>query len=208
MPATRFSTVTATELQEASAEQLASQCQTGCREAFELLVAQFESRIFNFLCHLVPNRHDAEDLTQDTFLKAYQNIHRYDSAYAFSSWLFTIARRTASNFRRDAKAFEPLEGDEPGDTTDPAVLLETKDESTALWQAARKLKPKQFEALWLRYGEGFSIEETAKIMRMHQIHVRVLLHRGRLHLAKILRHDSRVAYAEAPTNWRMKQLIV
>ena len=58
---------------------------------------------------------------------------------------------------------------------------------TSIWKVAKKLKPNQYEALWLRYGEGFSISETAEIMNTNQIHVKVLLHRGRKQLAEHLK---------------------
>ena len=76
-------------------EQLAERSRAGCRESFELLVEHFERRLFHFLYQMTRNRHDAEDLTQVTFLKAYQNISAYESQHAFSAWLFTIAKRTA-----------------------------------------------------------------------------------------------------------------
>jgi RNA polymerase sigma-70 factor (ECF subfamily) len=65
----------------------------------------------------------------------------------------------------------------------PANLLAVKDDADALWQLARALKPRQREALWFRYGEGFSIAETARAMRTNEIHVKVLLHRARARLA-------------------------
>ena len=70
---------------------------------------------------------------------------------------------------------------------DPSVLLERKDEESSIWKLARTLKPNQYTALWLRYGEGFSTAETARIMKTNQIHVKVLLHRARGHLAKSLK---------------------
>ena len=146
---------------ETAAEQLAEQSQAGCRSAFEKLVELHESRIFSFLLRLTRNRHDAEDLTQETFVKAYRNIHRYQPAYAFASWLFTIARRTAFSHFRSARPTEEIADDARADSEDPGTLMERKDESASLWKLARTLKPKQYEALWLRYGEGFSVAEVA-----------------------------------------------
>ena len=179
--------VTAVDQQELSTERLVDQCKTGCRESFAALMERHQPRVFNFLCQLSGNRHDAEDLTQETFLKVFQNIHRFQSSHAFTTWLFTIAKRTAYNHFRSTKRFQELSTEEEIDWNDPARLLEEQDEKTSLWKLARVLKPDQYEALWLRYGEGFSIEETAGILRTNQIRVRVLLHRARKHLAKTLR---------------------
>jgi RNA polymerase sigma-70 factor (ECF subfamily) len=174
------------EHNEASPEQLAEQCKAGCRESFEALVEQFEKRIFSFLCQFTGNSHDAEDITQETFLKAYRNIHRYNSTYAFATWLFTIAKRTALSHFRSVKPSEELSNETDAELVDPAAALEAKEEKDSLWKLAKRLKPNQYEALWLRYGEGFSVAETAQIMNTNQIHVKVLLHRARGQLAKRL----------------------
>ena len=165
-------------------EQLAERSRAGCRESFELLVEHFERRLFHFLYQMTRNRHDAEDLTQVTFLKAYQNISAYESQHAFSAWLFTIAKRTALNHYRGKRLVAELPEDLEAETENPSVVLEKKDEHFAIWQSAKSLKPDQSEALWLRYGEGFSITETARIMNTNSIRVRVLLHRARAALAK------------------------
>ena len=170
-----------------SSEKLAAQCQAGSREAFELLVEHYEKRVFNFLFQLAGNPHDAEDLTQETFLKAHQNIHRFNPALGFSTWLFTIAKRTAFNHFRGAKHFEELPPEGEVDFDDPSILLEQKDEKTSLWKMAQRLKRDQYEVLWLRYGEGFSIAETAAILNTNQIRIRVLLHRARKNLGQRLR---------------------
>src|SRR5881296_3016997 len=62
-----------------SPERLVEESKAGSAEAFGLLVEHFEHRIFNFLCQMTGNTHDAEDLAQETFLKAYRSIHRFDS---------------------------------------------------------------------------------------------------------------------------------
>ncbi|MSU20695.1 MAG: RNA polymerase sigma factor [Pedosphaera sp.] len=179
--------MTLVDQNELSPEELAEQCKAGCRESFEMLVEQFEKRIFNFLYHFTGNSHDAEDITQETFLKAYQNMHRYDSAYAFATWLFTIAKRTAISHFRSKKPSEELSADTEADLADPSAALEAKEERVSLWNLAKTLKSNQYETLWLRYGEGFSIAEIAQVMNTNQIHVKVLLHRARRHLAKRLR---------------------
>ena len=170
-----------------SAEELALRCQDGCLESFEKLVDQFEARIVNFLVKMVNSRHDAEDLAQDTFVKAYKNIHRFDPKYKFTTWLFTIAKRTAMNHYRAAKSTVELTPEKEIDERDPSVALEEKDQAEGLWEKAKRLlKPNQYDALWLRYGEGFSIGETAKVMRTNELRVRVLLHRARNKMAKHL----------------------
>ena len=171
---------------ELTLEELAEQCKAGDRNAFEPLVQRLESRVTFFLYRMVGNMDDAADLAQDSFVKAYKNIHRYDSKYSFTTWLFTIAKRTALNYFRSAKPTVEFQEYTELEEAHPRSLLESKDETHTLWaMAKRMLKPKQFEALWLRYGEDFTIEETARIMKTNQIRVRVLVHRAR---GTLMRH--------------------
>jgi RNA polymerase sigma-70 factor (ECF subfamily) len=156
------------------------EAQNGSLTAFEVLVEKHHARIYNFIWQFVRNQHDAEDLTQDTFVKAYRAISRFDAKYSFTAWLFTIARRTAINHYQRAKITEELSSDLTTGTTDPADSAAAKDHAESIWKVAeRLLKPKQYEALWLTYGEGFSNVETAQIMRNNPIYVKVLLHRAR-----------------------------
>jgi RNA polymerase sigma-70 factor (ECF subfamily) len=174
------------EQTELSPEELARRSQAGCLESFEQLVRRYENQIFNFLRQFTRNPHDAEDLTQETFVKAYRSLHRYRPSLAFAPWLFVIARRTAASHFRSASQFEELPVDSEAAEETPATALEQSDEHKSLWKLVRMLKPKQAEALWLRYAEGFSVAETARIMRTNQVHVKVLLHRARSNLFKML----------------------
>jgi len=176
-----------------SIQQLAERSRAGCRESFNALVECFEGRIYNFIYQVTRNQHDAEDLTQVTFLKAYQNIRAYETTHAFSAWLFTIAKRTALNHCRDRRLAAELPEDLESDTESPSLVLQKKDEHLAIWQLAKTLKQDQHQSLWLRYGEGFSITEVARIMNTNSIRVRVLLHRARASLAKrMMRTDQKI----------------
>lgn len=174
------------ECQKLSSEQLAKLCQAGCSDSFEHLVRLNAGRIYNFVYQMVGNRADAEDLTQETFVKVYQNLSRYDSACSFAPWLFAIARRTVVNHYRQRVNHEPLPEEIGTDERHPALAMEQRDMQISLWNLARKLKKSQYEALWLRYGEGFSVAEVARVMHTNSIYVKVLLHRARSRLAKAL----------------------
>jgi len=166
-------------------EQLVLACQGGCGESFAQIVGLYQERIFNYLLRLTRSPHEAEDLTQETFLKAYRGLQRYARRYSFTTWLFTIAKRTAINHFRSNRHYEalPENDDFPSSGANPSDELASKDDQASLWALAGKLPPKQREALWLRYGEGLSVAEAAAVMRTRQIYLRVLLHRGRKQLA-------------------------
>ena len=86
--------------------QLAIAAQGGCIESFEALVEQFEKPLYRFLLTKTGNHHQAEDLVQDTFLITYRKLNRFNPAYPFSSWIFTIANRLAISYFRKQKPMQ------------------------------------------------------------------------------------------------------
>jgi RNA polymerase sigma-70 factor (ECF subfamily) len=171
-----------------TSEELAARSATGDGEAFAALVERHTDRLFNLLFQWVGNGHDAEDLVQETFLRAYRNLGRYQPARPFLPWLFTIARRAASSHWRKVRPTEELDSaaDEADPGADPSAHAMAEERVASVWRMARRLRPKQYRALWLRYGEGFEIGEVAQVLGTNSIHVKVLLHRARTELTRML----------------------
>jgi RNA polymerase sigma-70 factor (ECF subfamily) len=166
-------------------DTLALRAQAGCEDAFGELVKLLGPRLHNFLFQLLGNTHDAEDVTQETFIRAYKGLPHFQATRAsVTTWLYAIARNTAITHLRRRKSSQPLDDFEFSTDVNPSLLLETRDENRALWTLARSLKPREFEVLWYRYGEGFAVAEIARVMSLTQIHIKVLLHRARKHLAE------------------------
>lgn len=166
-----------------SDKELVSEVAAGSQTSFEELVARYSPRLFHFLRHKVSTEEDIEDLIQETFLKVFRNIGRYNPDFKFSTWLYTIAVRLAISSYRSNKTkdmtFVPVSS-----SPEPPEIVIQKEESQNIWILARALKKDQYEALWLRYAEDLSVKEIAKVMKKTQVYVRVLLHRARLNLAK------------------------
>ena len=157
----------------------------GDARAFENLVQLHHRRVFNFVFQMTRQRQDAEDITQQTFVKALQHIHRVDVARPIINWLLTIARRTALNHFRSARKWEFVPADLASGDPSPARQLEQQERTENLWARARRvLSQREFEVLWLRFAEEMSTEETARIAGLTQIHVKVLVHRARQRLLK------------------------
>lgn len=175
-----------------SAEALALEAQAGSVPAFEALVARFEAPLYRFLFVRTRDAAAAEDLTQDSFLRAWQNLARYDPRWRFSTWLYTLAERLCVSARRSsgkgprvlASEFEL--GAVPAGV-DPSHAAAARDEGRALWEtAARVLRPEERSALWLRYAEDLSAEEIGAVLGRPAVTVRVLLFRARGRLAAAL----------------------
>lgn len=157
----------------------------GDARAFERLVHGHSHRVLAYLTHLTRNTHDAQDLTQQTFIKAYRALGTFDCQRPLINWLLTIARRSALNHFRDTKKWEAAPEDLVSNEPSPAHVLEQSERADTLWARARRvLSAREYEVLWLRFGEEMSTEETARIMGLTKIHVKVLVHRARHRLSK------------------------
>ncbi len=172
-----------------SDEALAVKAAEGSRISFEELVSRYSPRLFYFLRHRTQTDQDIEDLVQETFLKAFKNIDRFNPEWKFSTWLYTIAVRQAiSRFRSIKTAKSSLAA--TSSNPDPEEIVIQKEESQNIWKLANTLTKKQFEALWLHYAEDMPVKEIAKVTKKKSITVRVLLHRARLNLAKRIDRSS------------------
>lgn len=158
---------------------------SGDSRAFGELVTQHHRRVFNFLCQMTRHHQDAEDLTQQTFLKAHHYLPRFDPQRPFITWVLTIARNTALNHFRDTKKWEEIPDDAASADSSPAHIAEHNEQKENLWARARVLlAPREFEVLWLRYGEDLSNGEVASVVGLTETHVKVLVFRARQTLMK------------------------
>lgn len=174
-------------------EELARAARAGSVEAFESLVSIFEARLHAFLLRRTGSAADAEELAQEAFLRAWSQIDRYDERWRFSTWLYTIASRAASDHVRSVSASRRRERERghersalSDDPSESVVRREGAHRSRErIWDlAARLLSPEQHTALWLRYAEDMSIQEIASVLSRTSVSTRVILFRAREALAQ------------------------
>jgi RNA polymerase sigma-70 factor (ECF subfamily) len=150
---------------------------------------------------------------QETFLRIFQKIDRYDPERRFSTWLYTIAVRLAIS-RHRAKKPRPLPLDPElleHTSSSPQERLIQKEEDQArqnIWNLARTLRPSEYQALWLHYAEGLPVKDIAEAMNKTRLGVRAILHRSRQKLSqKILSASPSATPAEAtPARQRLEIL--
>jgi len=136
-------------------------------EAYNLLISRWERRVYNYLLRIVGDREDALDLSQDVFLKAYQNLQKLDDPARFAPWLFRIAHNEAfSSFRKRRPEGETVPqsdfaGEDIPASASPAFPIEL---SIAVTTALGKLHADQREAVILKIYQGFKFEEMAEIL--------------------------------------------
>jgi RNA polymerase sigma-70 factor (ECF subfamily) len=147
---------------------LIRQATRGNVESFNLLVSRWEKRVYNYLLRITANREDALDLTQDAFLKAYQNLRKLDDPGRFAPWLYRIAHNEAYSMFRKRKPQTDVEQIEPEATQTKITVGGSAvfpiELSLAVASALGRLSVDQREAVVLKIYQGFKFEEMAEIL--------------------------------------------
>lgn len=171
-----------------SDEELAVRAQRGCTTSLEQLLRRFQVPLLHFL-RQGGAADDAEDLLQETFLRAFRNLGRYRTEWRFATWLFTIARRLNINHHRRARpetgCQELGRAESPG--TGPLEAAIAEENRRGLWAtAARTLSEPEMTALWLHYVEDMPVREIARVLGRSRVSVKTMMFRARKKLAPLL----------------------
>lgn len=151
-------------------DECIARAQRGEHAAFSELVARYQDRIYRFLVRLTRSQDDALELTQETFLSAYEALERWRPEARFTTWLFHIARNQAFDWLRRGKRVEfvALEEDDETSLPDPAptpdAALETRQRFHGLEHALARLPTEHREILLLREIEEMSYEDIATVL--------------------------------------------
>ena len=165
--------------------ELVARAQAGEREAFEELVRRHAEHLFAVVVRLVPDRHDAEDVTQEAFIRAWRGIGRFKGEARFFTWLYRIgineARRRGERRRpREVASIDEARLEPSDPRPAPDRLAQHRDLRGALERAVRALHPDYRAPLILRDVEGLSTAEAAAIMGLREAAFKSRLHRARL----------------------------
>ena len=177
------------EMTTATDQELAARACNGCRSSFDELVERYSQKVFKFIFMKTNNIECTEDIVQDAFIRAWQNIEKYNPKYCFSTWLYTIAIRLTHNHFRKRKPItiddEILDCQNSRQQPPDDIAIQA-EQNRIVWEKAADLKPEYYNILWLKYIEQMSIEEIAKTTGKSESNVKVILHRARNKLAKTL----------------------
>lgn len=179
--------------------KIVERCQKGDASAFEWIVRDFGPRIFSFLLRMVRHRELAEDLTQDTFVRALSSINRYDHRDRLSSWLFRIAMNLVRDHVRKIQRRGPtISGDSvdgeqgavlailPAETAAADERLSGAEDRRLLHAAMAELTPEYREVIVLRHYSGLSFKEIAAILDCPLGTALARMHRGLAKLRQLM----------------------
>ncbi|MDD5152869.1 MAG: RNA polymerase sigma factor [Candidatus Pacebacteria bacterium] len=161
------------KLSNTSDEEIIILYKNGDPEVFKTLIDRYSSPLYNFTARLT-NEHDAPDIVQNTFIKAWKNIHKFDpSKGVFKTWIFTIAKNVAIDFLRKKKVlnFSELDKDDdpfsekiPDENLLPVEVLQKLEDSRFLNKLLEQLPLHYKTVLVLYYQEDITFEEIGKIL--------------------------------------------
>lgn len=158
----------------------------GDQAAFEQLVLRYQDYVFTITHRVLPSREDAEEAAQDTFLKVYSTLGAFERKSKFSTWLYTIAYRTAVDTARrkkldatsidDGNSYLQIADEGSGS---PAEEAYQQDLAEQLQQALKRLKPEDSTLITLFYLHEKPVKEVAEIMGLSLSNAKTKLHRLR-----------------------------
>jgi len=163
-------------------------------DAFGRLYDMYVNRVYRHIYYRVGNIADAEDLTQQVFLKAWQAIDRYKkTASPFLAWLMTISHNLVVDFYRTKKAKTYLEAEVTADepTSSLERVAEARFEQQRLRRAILQLRSDQQQVILLRFVEGYQYAEIASLLGKSEGAIRVILHRALVALRRMLEKEER-----------------
>lgn len=173
--------------------RLVSDALGGSQPAFEQIVRRYQRPVISLIVRMTGDRARAEDLAQETFVKAFRSLKSFDSTRRLSSWLFRIAHNTTLDaLRRLKPEVVELEGLSEGDPRrDPAAPaapdpLEQAALGAALNRSLLSLRPDYRAAIALRYDQQLPFDEIGRILGVPEVTARTYVHRARKELARSL----------------------
>lgn len=186
-----------------SEAELVSRAQVGDMDAFEALTTRHEQRVYSLAMRILRHEQDAEDVTQQTFLSALENLNGFRAEASFLTWLLRIATHAALKVIRKRKGLDVVsleEATEPRENSDsiphprfiadwrqsPDELVHRREIQRILDAALGHLDEKHRLVFLLRDVEGLSIKETAEALGLSEANTKVRLLRARLQLREQL----------------------
>ncbi len=176
---------------DADDQELTRRCLTGDERAYRELVRRYQRQVYSLAMRMVRVREDAEDLTQETFVRMFGALERYDPTRPFTAWLFTIAARLSiDHLRRRRLKTVPLSRREPDGEEErtleiedsgpgPEELAERGEEERGAHDLIGSLPEHYRIVVMLRHQQGFSYEEIAEALHLPLGTVKARIHRAR-----------------------------
>jgi len=173
-------------MNEYSDNELVQQCLKGLTKAFEELVNRYQKSVFNTAYRMTRSTTDAEDITQLTFIKAYENLRTFNPKYKFFSWIYRIAVNETLNAIKIKDRFSSLDERANGKVKNPEDIFEENEMSEMIQDALVEMTVEHHAVIVLKHLQHFSYRDIAYILDIPEKKVKSRLYAARQQLKEIL----------------------
>lgn len=170
------------------------QIRSGNVDAYAALVTKYQRMIFTLALRMVGNREDAEEVSQDTFVKAYKALDSFKGTSKFSTWLYRIVYNTSLDYIKKNKRIilsehiDEINEADIGSMQNALTYIEAKEKKQLIEKALLQLPEEERVLLTLFYFEELSLKEISEIVKISYDNVKIKLHRSRKKLYHILKN--------------------
>jgi RNA polymerase sigma-70 factor (ECF subfamily) len=181
-----------------SEDTLVGRAQEGDRQAFAALVERYWDGLYRWLYRLTHDQHAAEDLTQETFLKAYRSLGTFRAGSHFRAWMFRIAHNSFLNQRRALRQAQPMPEQLAASDAGPDEQAATRETLHLLARAVERLPGDYRAAFLLRVEQGMSFREIAKVLNLTEETARWRVFKARQRLLGALNPQAQMTKLQEP----------
>jgi len=167
---------------------LVERCRQGDRQALEALIREYQRPVYNAAYRILGNPDDAADATQAAFLKAFENLDRYDPNYKFFSWIYRIVINESINQRNRTRDQQPLDDNQPAADSGPDSTVEAGDVALRIQDGLMALNDDYRTVVVLRHFSDLSYRQISEILEIPEKTVK-----SRLYSARQLMKDRLIA---------------
>lgn len=197
-------------------KKLIEQAKSGDQDAFAQLVLAHQNKVYTLCVHLVSDRQEAEDLAQEAFLKAWQNLDKFQGESSFATWMHRLTTNLCLDFlrkktrRKNISVAVSLDDEESGwsepadHRQDPQQKLEQNERRQALSRALAELPEEHRRLLLMREVGGMSYQEIADALEVDLGTIKSRIARARERLRKILLRDGNFFAPDASKDMKNK----
>lgn len=168
--------------------------ESGNVNAYAMLVTKYKDMIFTLALRMVGNREDAEEVAQDSFVKAYKSLSTFKGTSKFSTWLYRIVYNTSLDYLKKKKRvvfsehIDQINESDVGVMQNALTYIEAEERKAMIQKALQKLPEDDSAILTLFYFEELSLKEISEVVQLSYDNVKIKLHRSRKKLYHILKN--------------------
>lgn len=174
-------------------QQLLYNSQNGDKSAFEQIIRWYDKKLYSYIYYLIFDEHEAFDLTQDTFIKAYENLYRFNLNKNFSTWLFCIAKNTTYNYIKKRNRNTILKTEEldmmqieDKKLTNPIDIYEKKLYDNKILKLIDSLPDKYKDLIYLKYINELTYKQISEKLNIPEKTIETRLYIARKKLNKAI----------------------